>query len=301
MSFELALLSSGLRPHHIVSDGRVHRCPTETHPHKRNGWWALHPDGHGVFGDWASGSGAPIGSWKDESASLRIDPGLEARMTRRREQERNDRVAAMRRARLIWAKAAPLRQPHPYLTNKGLSMLGCDGLRLAGSCLLVPVMLDHGLISLQSITGDGTKKFYPGAPVKAGAFVLARPRAAVTAICEGLATGLAVFQCVRQATVVVAFDCGNLLSVIQRIKPHGSVVICGDNDWRTQAKRGFNPGLDKARNAAELIGCGVAYPEGIEGSDWADYLAQVGQGAAKRIERLILAKAQYVMGGATVT
>lgn len=296
MSFEMALLSSGLRPRHIVADGRVHRCPTESHPHKRNGWFSLHPDGHGVFGDWASGSGAPIGTYKDETAAARIDPLLEARMARRREQERNDRVAAMRRARLIWAKAAPLRQAHPYLANKGLSMLGCDGLRLAGGCLLVPVMLDHGLISLQSITGTGEKKFYPGAPVKAGAFVLARPRAAVTAICEGLATGLAVYQCVRQATVVVAFDCGNLLSVIQRIKPTGSVVIAADNDWRTQAARGFNPGLDKARNAAELIGCGVAFPEDIDGADWDDARRQFGDGAAKRIERLILAKAKYVMG-----
>ena len=294
MSFELALLSSGLRPRNIVADGRVHRCATESKPGKRNGWWVLHPDGHGVFGDWTTGSGAPIGTWKDESATTRIDPALEARMARRREQERADRVAAMRRARIIWANAAPLRQPHPYLANKGLSMLGCDGLRQAGACLLVPVMLDRGLISLQSITGDGTKKFYPGAPVKGGAFVLARPRAAVTAICEGLATGLAVYQCVRQATVIVAFDCGNLLPVIQRIKPHGTVVIAADNDHRTMAARGFNPGLDKARNAADLIGCGVAFPEDIEGSDWDDAMRQYGQGAAKRIERLILAKAVYV-------
>ena len=217
-------------------------------------------------------------------------------MAKRRERERSDRVAAMRRARVIWANAAPLRQAHPYLSGKGLSMLGCDGLRLAGGCLLVPVMLDRGLISLQSITGDGTKKFLPGAPVKAGAFVLARPRAAVTAICEGLATGLAVYQCVRQATVIVAFDCGNLLPVIQRVKPHGSVVIAADNDHRTMAARGFNPGLDKARNAAELIGCGVAYPEDIEGSDWCDFLMQRGQGAAKKVERLILAQAKYVVG-----
>lgn len=295
MSFELALAAAGLVPRHVVADGRVHRCPTATHPHKRNGWFSLHPDGHGVFGDWASGSGAPTGTWKDEQATGRIDPLLEARMARRREQERTDRVGAMRRARLIWANAAPLRQAHPYLSGKGLSMLGCDGLRQAGSYLLVPVMLDRGLISLQSIAVDGTKKFFPGAPVKGGAFVLTRPRAAVTAICEGLATGLAVFQCVRQANVVIAFDCGNLLPVIQRIKPAGNVVIAADNDWRTQAQRGFNPGLDKARNAAELIGCGVAHPEDIDGSDWDDAMRQYGLGAAKRIERLILAKAKYVM------
>jgi putative DNA primase/helicase len=60
-------------------------------------------------------------------------------------------------------------------------------------------------------------------------------------------------------------------------------------------KRGMNPGIEKATNAAELIGAGVAWPEGIEKSDWADYLKEIGEGAAKKLERLILAKAKYVM------
>jgi putative DNA primase/helicase len=96
----------------------------------------------------------------------------------------------------------------------------------------------------------------------------------------------------------VCFDAGNLLPVVQRLKPTGSVCIAADNDHKTLAKRGFNPGVEKATNAANLIGCGVAYPQGIEGSDWADALLQWGQRASKRIEREILAKARYVMGTA---
>jgi putative DNA primase/helicase len=99
----------------------------------------------------------------------------------------------------------------------------------------------------------------------------------------------------RQARVIVAFDAGNLLPVVERLKPNGSVVIAADNDHGTQAKRGMNPGIEKARNAAELIGCGVAYPTGIEGSDWADFAKEVGEGANRKIERLILAQARYVM------
>lgn len=301
MSFEHALLSAGLVPRHVVADGKIRRCATATHPHKRNGWFVLHQDGRGVWGDWSSGSSEALGTYQDEHAKQRFDPQLEQRMAARREGERRARMVAMARARTIWAGAAPLRQPHPYIDGKGLSMLGCEGLRQSGPCLLVPVRLDHALISLQSITGAGVKKFLPHAPVKAGAYVLQRPRAAVTVICEGLATGLAVYQCVRQATVVVAFDCGNLLPVIQRMKPTGSVVIAADNDHETMAKRGFNPGLDKARNAADLIGCGVAYPEDIDGSDWDDAMRQYGPGSAKRIERLILAKAKYVASAQEVT
>jgi putative DNA primase/helicase len=159
---------------------------------------------------------------------------------------------------------------------------------------VVPVLHGDWLVSVQTIGLNGEKRFWPGAPVKAGCFVLDRPRAAVTTIVEGLATGLAVFQGLRQARVIVAFDAGNLLPVVQRIKPTGSVCIAADNDHGTQTKRGVNPGLEKARNAAELIGCGVAYPTGIEGSDWADFLKQVGEGAARKMERLILGQCRYI-------
>lgn len=71
-------------------------------------------------------------------------------------------------------------------------------------------------------------------------------------------------------------------------------MICADNDHGTEAKRGTNPGREKAANAAELIGAGVAWPEGIEGTDFADALLEFGQGGHKRIERQILAKARYV-------
>ena len=54
--------------------------------------------------------------------------------------------------------------------------------------------------------------------------------------------------------------------------------------------------LDKARNAAELIGCGVAYPQGIEGSDFCDLLKEYGTGGAKHIERLVLSRTKYVLG-----
>jgi putative DNA primase/helicase len=167
-------------------------------------------------------------------------------------------------------------------------------LRVHGDALIVPVFWRDRLMSIQSITPDGQKRFWTGAPVKGGALVLDRPRAALTAVCEGLATGLAIFQSLRMARVIVAFDAGNLVHAVDQLRPTGSVVICADNDHGTEAKRGTNPGREKAANAAELIGAGVAWPEGIEGTDWADYLAEVGEGGARKMERLIQAKARYV-------
>ena len=172
-----------------------------------------------------------------------------------------------------------------------------SALRTLDGLLVVPVWHGDWIISIQTISQDGQKRFWAGAPVKAGAYVLHRPNAAVTAICEGLATGLAVYQCVRHASVIVAFDAGNLLPVIERIRPSGSVVVIADNDHKTAKRIGVNPGIEAAKNAASLIDAGVVWPTGIEGSDYADALREIGEGASRRIEREILAAARYVMRG----
>jgi putative DNA primase/helicase len=291
LSFEQSMRLAGLRPRDVVADGKWRRCPTDDHPKKRNGAYVLHLDGRGYWRNWAVDSG--INSWRDDSTT-RAAPVDEAKLRLQRDRERAYRVQAIRSARAFWHNARPLNRPHAYIERKGLSPLGCAGLRQHDGLLVVPVWLGDALISVQTIHPDSTKRFWPGAPVKAGAYVIDRPHAAVTAIVEGLATGLAVFQALRQARVIVAFDAGNILPVVDRIRPIGSVVICADNDWRTQAKRGMNPGIEKAQNAADLIGCGVAWPKDIEGSDWADAIKEIGDGAHRKIERHILAAAKYV-------
>lgn len=294
MTFEQALQASGLIPGEIVPDGRWRRCRTQDkRASKRNGAYVLYPDGRGYFRNWATDHA--VSAWSDESTQIRTPSAAEmAERERRKKQEREYRLRAIRGAREQWAQARSPRSLHPYLERKGLSAVGTNALRVHGDALIVPVFWRDRLMSIQSITPDGQKRFWTGAPVKGGAFVLDRPRAAVTAVCEGLATGLAIFQSLRMARVIVAFDAGNLVHAVDQLRPTGSVVICADNDHGTEAKRGTNPGREKAANAAELIGAGVAWPEGIEGTDWADALVEWGEGAHKRIERQIQAKARYV-------
>lgn len=291
MTFEQALQASGLVPRAIIADGKWRRCPTLDKPKKRNGAYVLHADGRGYWRNWATDS--DINSWADKSVTHSSPVDLAA-IERRRQQDRAQRLRAIDGARAHWARCAPAHGLHPYLERKGLSAVGTQALRIWGDALVVPVLWKGRIISLQSITPDGQKRFWPGAPVKGGALVLDRPRAALTAVCEGLATGLAIFQSVRNARVIVAFDAGNLSPVVDAMRPSGSVVICADDDHGTEARRGFNPGREKATNAAELIGAGVAWPEGIEGTDWADALAEWGVSAHRRIERQIQAKARYV-------
>ena len=297
MMFEQAIRMAGLRPRDVVADGRIRRCDTEAKPGRRNGWFVLHPDGHGTWGDWASGGSEALGHWRDERAT--VDPAALARqqalVSKIRERERAARVQAIRGARQFWnVKARPVRQLHPYLSGKGLVAKGTAGLRACDGWLVIPVMFRGSVISVQRISESGEKLFWPGAPVKGGHYLLDRPGAAVTVLCEGFSTGLAVYQSMRHARVVVAFDAGNLQPVANELRPTGSVVFAADNDYGTMARRGTNPGLEKARNAAELLGAGVAYPQGITGTDWADALKEWGQPGARRIERQILAKARYV-------
>lgn len=291
MTFEQALRLAGFHPTVIQDDGKWRRCKTDDKLSKKNGAYVLHADGRGFYKNWATDDG--MNSWRDDNTT-QAKPIDQARIQAQRDRDRQYRIQAVRSARAFWNNASPLSLHHPYLAGKGLSPVGCRGLRTHDGLLVIPVMWGHSLISIQTIAPDGIKRFWPGAPVKSGSFTLARERSAVTVLCEGLATGLAVFQSVRNASVVVCFDAGNLLPVTEYIKPKGSVVFAADNDYKTKIKIGTNPGIEKATNAAELIGAGVAYPEGIEGSDFADMLKEYGEGANKRIERQILAKVQFV-------
>lgn len=292
MSFDAAMRAAGLRPKAIYPDGRWRRCSTDDKPHKKNGAYVLHPDGRGFFKNWATDT--DLNAWSDGSMT-KARPIDMARLAAQRERERAYRVQAMRSVRTFWNNARPLNRPHPYIERKGLTPQGCAGLRTQDELLVVPIALGDWIINVQTISPDGEKRFWPGAPVKAGTHLIDRPKSAMTVIVEGLATGLAVYQTVKHARVVVAFNAGNLLPAVEAVKPCGSVVIAADNDWKTLARRGMNPGVEKARNAAELIGCGVAYPEGIEGSDWADALKEWGEPGARKVERQILAGARYVM------
>lgn len=230
---------------------------------------------------------------KDAPAYV-MSAAMQAQIEASKARERQRRIDGMAGARVLWNRSDRLLGGHPYLTRKGLTMQGCTGLRLYDGNIVVPMHQGEVLLSVQQIDAGGDKKFFPGAPVKSCYYSLLRQRAAVTAFCEGLSTGLAIFQSVEQANVVICFNASNMVEVAKVLKPTGSVVWCADNDHGTFAKRGFNPGLDAARSAAALVGGGVAYPESIEGTDFADLLKEYGIGGHKKVSREILKHAQYV-------
>lgn len=278
-----AMRLAGLNPRDVIADGRWHRCPTEAKPRRKNGAYVVRGDGSVVFGDFAVGEWH---QWRDNEATIRVDV---AAIRKAQQEEAKRKAHAIHAARGEWNGFKGLAPGHPYLARKGLDMRGCFELRQHDGLIVAPVRLGVDLISYQTIADDGTKRFRAGCPVRGGAFVIGRRNAAVTCFTEGLATGLAVFQCVNEAAVVVCYDAGNLVAVAGRWTLPGRRMVCADNDHETEKRIGTNPGLTKAREAAELLGCKVAAPEGIHGTDWADAMLEWGARGPYRVAMAIRA------------
>lgn len=270
MDFRNFCRAAGLIPREIVPDGRWRRCATETHPRSQNGAYKLFPDGDfGLVQDWAVHP-EPL-AWKPD-ANVQAAPIDRAAIEHRRAEERRRIAEAVRSARNYFDACRPLQEGHPYLARKQLDMVGCFGLRQDDAGWLVVPMQHHGsLVSVQRISLDGEKLFWSGAPTKGASYTIERRSASLTVICEGLATGLAIFAAVPTALVVVAFNAGNLVRVAETLPRRGMAVVAADNDLATEAKTGVNPGVKAAQAAAELLGCGISVPTGISGTDWLDY------------------------------
>lgn len=254
--------------------GRWIRCRTESHPRKKNASIKLADDGLvGWCQDYAVHM-EPL-TWRAGDGAALAAPIDRAEIARRQAARRADLVNATLAARAAYAACAPLRDSHPYLVNKSLGVAGCVGLRVdAAGWLVIPMLYNGKVLSVQRISPDGEKKFHPGATTKYAYYPIERPGAVVTVLVEGFATGLTVFQAIPNSRVIVGFNAGNLALVAERMERRGMGVVCADNDHETEKRRGFNPGLDAARAAAEVLGVGVAFPTCEQGTDWNDYVME---------------------------
>lgn len=273
MDFHDFLRSLGLQPGPIVPDGRVRRCRTDDKPRHRNGAYWLAPEGNFGWGqNWAIHQ-EPIVWRPGEGVEV---PEFDPVAHRRRMQEaRRERVQAIQGAREFYASCAPLFGGHEYLSEKRLDMTGCRGFKVdSDGWLVVPMMRRGEVQSVQRIAPDGTKRFWPGAPTAGTSYPIERQRATLTVLCEGLATGLAIFAAVPFARVIVAFNAGNMPRIASEMPKRGLICVAADNDHETEQRIGENPGVVYATEAAEILGCGVAVPEKISGTDWLDLRIQ---------------------------
>lgn len=238
-----------------------------------NGWYVLHMDGvpAGAFGCWKRDISA---TWCAKSASTMTDTERQEMAKRieasKREQEAEKaRVQAdcKTKAERLWGEASEtVSADHAYLSVKGVRSYGLRQLRDA---LLVPVRADGGgLVGLQFIQPDGTKRFLTGTP-KAGSYHRITGSLERVLICEGYATGASLHEATGFA-VAIAFDAGNLLAVAQAIRdklPDAALVLCADDD----RNKTVNTGVTKATAAARAVGGLLAVPTFAAGDDGTDF------------------------------
>ncbi len=261
--------SMGLHVGAAVPDGKWHRCTTDAKPRSKRGAWKLSIDSR-IGWAWDPGVHSAPATWRPDQATADAMPFDPAKLDAARAEARQAAIEAIRGARAFYDDCQPLRGGHPYLEAHALDMTGCFGLRIdRKGWLVVPAQYRGAIMTVQRISPDGDKRFWPGAPVKRACYRIERQTATVSVLCEGLATGLALFAAVPTCRVIAAFNSGNLIHAAPQM-PAGLAVVASDNDWETEARIGTNTGLKAAQEAADAIGCGVAVPRDIEGTDFSD-------------------------------
>ncbi|WP_022950216.1 DUF927 domain-containing protein, partial [Methylohalobius crimeensis] len=265
--FRRAILDSGLpAPEQVNADGRIHRFPTTGKRDDDAGWYVLHLDGipAGAFGCWRAGI---TQSWcaKDRAEMNQEERRAHAKrldeIQRQRQQEIERRQSDVSvRASNRWREAKPAEADHPYLERKRIRP---NGAKMDGDKLVIPGIDAGGTLwTLQTITGEGDKRFLPGGK-KRGCFFpipLILPESPeCIVICEGFATAASLHEATGLPTFA-AFDAGNLKPVAEALRkqyPKAGIVIAGDNDQWTEG----NPGAAKARGAADAVGAAWCVPD----------------------------------------
>lgn len=285
--FRAAIHGAGLHPPDVIEpDGKLHRFASNGKRGDDAGWYVLHDDGipAGAFGDWRTGTSE---NWRAD-IGRRLSPQEEtqhrerlATMQRDREAEETKRKAEAReKAATIWQAAVTAPDDHTYLRTKGIK---AHGLRIHDGALVVPMRDGAELHSLQFIADDGGKRFLAGGRVTGCYFPIGKPDAALC-IVEGYATGASIHEATGYA-VAVAFNAGNLRPVAQAMRakfPELQLIICADDDIATPS----NPGLSKAREAAQAAGGLLAVPEFRDsrpagGTDFNDLYRHAGPAAVR--------------------
>jgi putative DNA primase/helicase len=252
-------------PLKIVADGEIHRCAVRKARGKKgkaDGAYLLHLDGvvpAGGLQNHTDGLGwqnwhIDIGRALSVGERKELKRKQEAAKDAQEAAQQHDAARAQDKAQRLWEVGAEC-VDSPYLTAKKIA--ACGARILYGGMLTIPLRDIDGVIhTLQHVADDGQKRFLTGGIVS-GHFHRIDGDETIC-ICEGFATAATVHRTTGH-TAIVAFDAGNLIHVAKIIRakyPEADIVICADDDHKTKG----NPGLTKAREAAEVINGYVAVP-----------------------------------------
>ena len=252
----------------IIPDGNIHRFRVGAKG--QSGWYVCYSENSfvaGSFGDWKSGLSVTFSDFeKSNYDHTEFHKKVEQIKLKAEEEKKRANEEAEKKANSIWNQAGPCHE-HPYLSNKKVKS---HGLKIFNNSLVVPVKgSDKKIKSLQFISEDGSKKFLSGGAMKGSAFSIPG-ETDIIYICEGYSTGATIAEQTGNC-VICAFNAGNIIEVAKKIRSKNKdveIVICCDNDRKNE----INVGVEKGKEAAQLVNGKVAIPEfpGEEGTDFND-------------------------------
>jgi putative DNA primase/helicase len=278
-------------PKQLIADGRIHRCNLKTRNGRGDGAYLLHVNGTvpaGWLCNWQTGesenwhfeTGRPLSHAERQEIARKHADAAEARD----EDREREQVRAAEKAVRLWKHARPCREDHPYLRRKQVYP---HTVRELYDRVVVPVIIADVITSLQFISADGSKRFLTGGRVAGGSYTIGghTSRTSRIVITEGFATGASINEATG-ATIVVAFNNGNLLAVAKALRqenPDAEIIIAADDDHQTKG----NPGIRDATAAARAINAKLAVPDfGVNrrdrDTDFNDLATFIGPDAVKR-------------------
>ncbi len=278
---------------HIIIDGDLHRYDIDGEKRgKKSGAYLIHSDGlpAGFVQDWRQGIKA---NWKFDTQSLHQEQrdyfsseqykAKEKAEREKRELERKiKQVQAAELSRTLWDNLRDAPEDHFYLKSKQVYPYG---IRInSENKLAVPLRDINGIVkSIQWINTDGSKRFQQDTALDGLFWCIGLDTInpvvfdGVILLGEGFATMAKLYELTGK-TCVAGLSCYSLKAIAQAIKGKYSkckIIIMADNDWTTEAKRGFNPGI---AHAQELVKEGLAvdviaptFDHNEDGSDWDDF------------------------------
>jgi len=289
--FRTHLEQAGLRPGEVLPDGVLRRCPTADRPKSKNGAYQLFEDGRGGwYENHADGKGPQAwqakGARMDQAERRRLQREIEKAKEQREKAESERHEEKAQDARRTLEALPEATDANAYLQKKGVRAV--PGLKQDqdGNLVVPGLQADGKPWTYQTIPAQGKKLFLEGGKAK-GAYFVVRGADGPLYLAEGLATALSIHQATG-ATVLTCFSAGNLEAVALMARKHypkRSIIVCGDDDRRTESKTGKNPGKEAAHKAARAVGGKVVFPtfEDPEGkSDFNDMANEQGLGAVKR-------------------
>ena len=275
----------------IIADGLIHRFALlNDDSGEKSGAYCIYSE-HWPIGwaeDWHVGASI---DWRYNSDNIPKD-----QLDFLNSQDFKDKVAASKKkweqqkiiqhnsaaikAREIFNNSDYAPEDNPYLQAKHVFPYGVK-ISSEGS-LIIPLRNINGEIrSLQFIYPDGVKRFLLDSSTNGVFWSVAldavNDNNNVILLGEGFATMAKAYELTNKPCVA-GISCSGLKQVaidLRLLFPHCKIICLADNDWQTNIKSGFNPGIKAAQELlnSKLIEDFIfpEFQENEDGSDWDDF------------------------------